>query len=151
MKKVIVFIVITSIILCSCGKYNQPDADALMDELCLSQGLEDMTEADDSAAQILFDISLEDVESYSIKYSSQGGYADMIAIFKMNSEDNAASAEQTLKEYKDSRYEDFKGYAPLEARKVEDGRVLVYDKYVLLVIVPNIDEAIKTVETEFTE
>lgn len=151
MKRIFLVIIAAALLLCSCGGYNEPDVGALMDELCFIQGLEDMTEADGSGVDVLFDISLDDVESYSVRYSSQGGYADMIAIFRMKTKDGAAAAEKALLDYKAARYEDFKGYAPFEAKKVEDGQVLAYDKYVLLLIVSNIDTAVSCADTEFTE
>lgn len=151
MKKIIIFILVAAALLCSCGQYNQPDVTALADELCLDQSLDDMTIASKSDMEVLFDIDLEKVESYSVRYSSQGGYADMIAIFKMAKSSDVPSAEQALAEYKYARYEDFKGYAPIEAEKIENGRVLIYDSYALLLIVPDIDGAVKCADSEFTK
>lgn len=151
MKKIIPIIVSAVLLLSGCSGYNSPDVDELMDGICLSQGLENMTAADDLSLGILFDISLDEVEDYSVKYSSDGGYADLVAIFKMNPDADTEDAAGKLKDYKSARYEDFKGYAPLEAEKVENGKVMVYDRYVLLVIVPDIAAAEETINTEFTK
>ncbi len=151
MKKILCLLAALSLLLCSCGKYNEPDPAALMDELCFIEGLEDMTEASADDVAFLFDIDLDTAEEYSVRYNSNGGYADMIAIFKMNGAEDAEAAKQALSDYKDARYEDFKGYAPLEAKKIEDGQVLVYGRYALLLIVGNIDTAVSCADTEFTE
>ena len=151
MRRILILIISSMFILCSCGGYNTPDVGILMDEICSSQGLTDMTSADDSGAGILFDIDLTAVTDYSVKYSSRGGYADMIAIFRLNGGEDTEAAAAALESYKAARYEDFKGYAPLEAEKVEKGRVITYGDYVLLLIVPDIDEALKTADTEFTK
>ena len=145
MKKILFAILAAMIFLTACGKYNQPDVTALMDELCFIQGLNDMTDAAPDDIKILYDIEPADAEDFSVRYSSKGGYADMIAVFKM------IGSEEALLEYKAARYEDFKGYAPLEAEKIENGKVLRYDNYVILLIVSNIDTAVQCADTEFTE
>ena len=149
MKKLLCFVFGAMLILCACSQYAEPDVSELMDELTSSQGLEDMTSADDTGVDILFGIDLSEVEEYSVQYSGKGGYADMIAIFKLNSDSDTEAVAELLRTYKDYRYEDFKGYAPFEAEKVENGKVVVYDRYVLLVILPDISEAQETLNQAF--
>ncbi len=151
MKKIIFAILTAMIFLTACGKYNQPDVTALTDELCFIQGLDDMSDATPDDVKILYDIEPADTEDFSVRYSSKGGYADMIAVFKMIGSQEADYAEEALLDYKAARYEDFKGYAPLEAEKIENGKVLRYDNYVILLIVSNIDTAVQCADTEFTE
>lgn len=149
MKKLFCVILSALFILCACSQYAEPDVTGLMDTLISSQGLDDMTPADDAGVGILFGIELYDVEEYAVQYSGKGGFADMIAIFKLcNGVDTEAVAE-LLRTYKEHRYEDFKGYAPFEAEKVENGKVVIYDRYVLLVIAPDISTAQDTLNQAF--
>lgn len=151
MKKTIAFILAAALFLCGCSQYNTPDVSELMDNLITSQGLVNMTEASESDIDVLFDIDMEKVMEYSVKYSGKGGYADMIAIFRLTGDGDPDEVKRELLDYKKRRYEDFKGYAPLEAEKVENGCVVVYDSYVILMIVPDIDSAALDIDTEFTK
>ena len=149
MKKLICFILAAMLLLCACSQYAEPDVSELMEELITSQELDDMTSADDTGVEILFGIDLSEAEEYSVCYSGKGGYADMIAIFKLNSDGDPEAVSELLKTYKEHRYEDFKGYAPFEAEKVENGKVVVYGRYVLLVIMPDISAAQETLDRAF--
>ena len=82
-------------------------------------------------------------------FSMKGACADMAVIVKANDSKEAEEISKKLSEYKDQRYEDFKGYAPLEAEKIENGRVLVYDSYVLLLTVSDISSAVQTADAAF--
>lgn len=148
MKKLLCAALALMLFISACTQYASPDVSELMAELITSQGLDNMTPADDTGVGTLFDIDLSEVREYSVQYSGKGGYADMIAIFKLSGGDPEAVAE-LLREYKKYRYEDFKGYAPFEAEKVENGVVTVYGNYVLLLIVPDISAAKTTVAQAF--
>ena len=149
MKRLFCILLAAMLFLCACSQYAEPDVSELMDELISSQGLENMTPADDTGVGILFGIGLSEVEEYSVIYSGKGGYADMIAIFKLGDSGDPEAVAELLRTYKEHRYEDFKGYAPFEAEKVENGKVAVYDRYVLLLILPDISAAQETVEQAF--
>ena len=149
MKRLFCFVLAAMLLLCACSQYAEPDVSRLTGELISSQGLEDMTYADDTDVGILFGVELKDVEEYSVCYSGKGGYADMIAIFKLGDSGEPEAVAELLRSYKEHRYEDFKGYAPFEAEKVENGRVAVYDRYVLLVILPDISAAQDTLDRAF--
>ena len=147
--KRLICVLFAVMLLAGCTQYLSPDVSELMDSLISSQGLDDMTTADDRAVGILYGIDLNAVEDYAAAYSGKGGYADMIAIFKLNADADPDAVADILKTYKDNRYEDFKGYAPFEAEKVENGKVLAYDKYVLLLILPDINAGVETVDKAF--
>lgn len=149
MKKLFCVIFSAMLIMCACSQYAEPDVAELMDTLISSQELDNMTSADDSGVGILFGIELSEVEEYAVQYSGKGGFADMIAIFKLVDDGDSEAVAELLRTYKEHRYEDFKGYAPFEAEKVENGKVVIYDRYVLLVITPDISAAQDTLNRAF--
>ena len=149
MKKLFCVIFSAMLIMCACSQYAEPDVAELMDMLISSQELDNMTSADDSGVGILFGIELSEVEEYAVQYSGKGGFADMIAIFKLVDDGDSEAVAELLRTYKEHRYEDFKGYAPFEAEKVENGKVVIYDRYVLLVIAPDISAAQDTLNQAF--
>ena len=151
MKKTLcIFLAILFISLTACSQYAEPDVGELTDLILSEQTIEEITYASESDVGILFDIDLDRVEAYRVCYSGKGGYADMIAVFKLKNSVDADSVSSVLEKYKSDRYEDFKGYAPLEAKKIEKGRIMVYGRYVLLVVVPDISAAQKTIDAAFS-
>ena len=149
MKRLFCVIFAMMLLLCGCSNYLSPDVAELMNELIETQSLDNMTIADDRAVEILYGVDLSQVESYAASYSGKGGYADMIAIFKLVDDADPQAVSELLTTYKENRYEDFKGYAPFEAEKVENGRVLVYGQYALLLILPDIAAGLETVDKAF--
>lgn len=137
------------LILTACSQYAEPDIDLLLADILASQQFEaEMTTADESTVKLLFDFA-ENAEAFGFSYSGKGGLADMVAVFKMKNSDDAASARNALETYKSERYEDYKGYAPMEAKKIEDGKVYVYGDYAVLAVVPDIPAAEDALEAAF--
>lgn len=144
-------VILAVMLLCltACSEYAEPDIDTLIADILASQQFEaDMTSADDSTIQMLFDFA-ENADGSGFSYSGKGGLADMIAVFKMKDSDSAAAAMHALSDYKSERYDDYKGYAPMEAKKIEDGKIYVYEKYVILMVVPDIPTAESVMEAAF--
>ncbi len=150
MKRIILVIITAMTLFTACGGYNHPAASELAELIISSQGLEEMSEASGEDIEILFKTEASELKQYCVKYSSRGAYADMVAILEAG-DGKVGELEKLLSDYKNARYEDFKGYAPLEAEKVENGKVLVYDSYVILLIVPDVQSAEETVDSEFTK
>lgn len=149
MKKIVCFILITIIFLTSCSQYAEPDIAVLNDKLLENQNITEPTAATSEEIAAIFAIDADNYESCSVYYSGKGGFADMVAIFIMNSGELTDEAAQVLEDYRAQRYEDFKGYAPMEAEKLENGRVLVYGRYVLLLVLPDISAAIEAADAAF--
>lgn len=137
------------LLLTACSQYAEPDVDALLADILASQRFEaEMTSADADTVKLLFDFA-ENAEASAFSYSGKGGLADMVAVFKMKDSDSTASARHALEDYKSERYDDFKGYAPMEAKKIEDGKVYVYGNYAILAVVPDIPAAEEALEAAF--
>lgn len=137
------------LLLTACSQYAEPDVNSLMEQILSEQTIEEVTVASEADISILFDIDLSAVDVCDVRYSGKGGYADIIAIFKLKDISNAETVINMLIDYKAGRYEDFIGYAPFEAEKIEKGRVMAYGRYVLLVVVPDISAAQKTIDAAF--
>ena len=145
-----VFSALFLVLLTACSQYAEPDVFELMSSVVSGQDVQEMTDANEAEVEMIFDINLDSVEEYAVRYSGRGGYADMVVIFKLNDSDQAEKTAQILENYRSSRYDDFKGYAPIEAKKIEDGRVLTYGRYVLLIILPDMQSAMDAAESAFT-
>lgn len=139
------------VFLVSCTKYAEPDVSELSESLLCGQELEEMTSADITDVGIIFDIDLSLAEEYAVNYSGKGGRADILAVFKLYDKDDASYVAEALEQYREERYNDFLGYAPFEAKKIENGKVLIYGRYVILAILPDIDAAIETADKAFKE
>ncbi len=149
MKRIFCAIILAALLFAGCSQYAEPDVGELMTALLENQDVAKPTEATEAEISAIFEINPEDVESRSVYYSGKGGYADIAAVFVMNSEDLTQEAADALDEYRLQRYEDFKGYAPVEAEKLENGRVLTYGRYVLLLVLPDIDKAVEAADAAF--
>lgn len=149
MKRFLCMFFAAMLLLTACSQYAEPDTDALLADILASQQFEaEMTSADADTVKLLFDFS-EIAEASAFSYSGKGGLADMVAVFKMKDSDGAAAARHSLEDYKSERYDDYKGYAPMEAKKIEDGKVYVYSNYVILAVVPDIPAAEEALEAAF--
>ena len=150
MKKLILsFLLAASLLLCGCSEYAEPDVHQLVASIVSEQLIELPTEASDEDIAVIFDFDPSEVEDCAVTYSGRGGYADIIAVFKLESADSAEDFSAMLSDYKTSRYEDFKGYAPFEAEKLENGKVMTYGRYVLLAVVPDISKAQADIDAAF--
>ena len=66
-----------------------------------------------------------------------------------SSKEDAPDAAAVLEKYREGRYNDFLGYAPFEAEKIENGRVLTYGRYVILIVLPDTDSALSAADKAF--
>lgn len=150
MKRFFALLAAFAILLTACSGYSEPDVSQLMESLLSGQNVKDAVNAPYEDISLIFEFDPEKVEEAALCYSGDGGYADMAAVFKLYSADDASAFSDMLSEYKDTRYEDFKGYAPMEAEKIENGRVLTYGRYVLLLILPDIPGAVGAADAAFS-
>ena len=151
MRRIFAVILAAMLLFAACSEYAEPDVNELVASLTEDQSIEEPSFAEESDIPILFDIDVNKVESFCVCYSGVGAKADMVAAFCLSDKDDASAVQTALLEYKEHRYKDFEGYAPLEAEKVEDGVVAVYGRYVLLMILPDIELAITEADEAFTK
>ena len=149
MKKLFAAFCAVMIIFTACSQYAEPEVGALCEKLLDGQDVVEPAYATDAEVSAVFGLDLDAMDGYTVCYSGKGGFADMIAIFVLKDEDGVQSVADALEDYRKQRYEDFKGYAPIEAEKLENGRVLVYGRYVLLIVLPDISAALEAADEAF--
>ena len=148
MKKLIIA-VLALVLLTSCSQYAEPEVSVVFENMLSGQELEEMTPATAQEVGILFDFDISLAEEYSVSYSGKGGCADILAVFKLYDGENTSDVASALEKYREDRYNDFLGYAPFEAEKIENGRVLTYGRYVILIVLPDIESALSAADKAF--
>lgn len=73
----------------------------------------------------------------------------MILIVEAKSESDSSNYTNILAIYLDERYDAYMGYAPEEAKKIKDGTVETHGKYVLLMVLSDVDSAQDVVNDAF--
>ncbi len=156
MKRLICLLTI-ALIICTafsaCGKsYPEPDMSTLTEAAVSSQPQSiDFSDADGDTVNAVFECDVSLYDDFCVMYSSDPASADIIAIFKSSDEKMHAEAQKMLNDFLSQRIDDFKGYAPLEVKKMEDCRVVSYGKYDILMILPDFSSANEAVGKVFSE
>lgn len=153
MKKLICFLILALTLLSACGKsYPEPDMSAILDAAKSSQPqAADFLEADSKTVNAVFGCDVSLYDDFCVLYSSDPSSADIIAIFKSSDEQRRSETKDMLSGFLLQRIEDFKGYAPLEVKKMESCRVLSYGKYNILMILPDFSLAEESIKSLFNE
>lgn len=82
-------------------------------------------------------------------FPSVGISSDMIMIVEANSEADSSNYANLLSDYLDERYEAYMGYAPEEANKIKNGIVEIHGKYIILMVLPDMNSAQNAVNDSF--
>ena len=85
-----------------------------------------------------------------LAYAASGVQAAELAVLQFATEEDAASAEEALRDYLVNRQAAFTGYAPEEAALLENALVDRQGAWVLLAVCPNTEEARAAFEGSFT-
>lgn len=150
MRKLIALIFVI-LLLTSCSSLPEPDAHELADKIISGQPAGEFDEADGDMISILFGLDVEDFSDCAVYYSKEPASADIVIIFKSDNKETLESVKDILEEFRKSRIEDFKGYAPEEAAKLEESKVITKGKYDILVVMPDNGAAQKVINTAFEE
>lgn len=150
MKRFIV-IIAALLMLVSCGQLPEPDANELAQDIILNQSAGEFEPADNDMISLLFDVDTAGYSDCVLYYSAEPACADIIVIFKSEQSDLLADTKEILEDFREDRLEDFKGYAPEEAAKIESSKVLTKGKYVIWVVMPDEDDALKRIDTAFSK
>ncbi len=150
MKKLIA-ILSAFLFLTSCSSLPEPDAKELADKIISGQSAGEFEEASADMISILFGLDVENFNDYAVYYSKEPASADIIIIFKSDKKETLEIVKEILEEFRQSRIEDFKGYAPDEAAKLEESKVITKGKYDILTVMPDNQAAQDTVNSAFEE
>lgn len=148
MKKLIV-VLFALLLLTSCSSVPEPDAHELANKIISGQSAGEFEEADGDMISILFGLDVDDFSDCAVYYSKEPACADIIIIFKSDKKETLESVKEVLEEFRQSRIEDFKGYAPEEAAKLEESKVIIKGKYDILAVMPDSQTAQETINTAF--
>ncbi len=134
----------------ACGKLPEPDAHELAQNIISAQGMsEAFAEADSDMVSLLFDIEIEDYSDFAVYYSSEPACADIVVVFKSEQSEILGKTKDMLGDFRASRLNDFKGYAPEEAAKIERSDVISKGKYVILAVMPDSNAAVDCIDSAF--
>lgn len=148
-KPIAVLFAFLLLLLSSCTSLPEPDAHELADRIISEQTAREFDEADSDMISILFGLDVNDFSDYAVYYSKEPANADIVVIFKSDKKKTLDSAKDILEEFRKSRIEDFKGYAPEEAAKLEEAKVISKGKYDIFVVMPDNEAVQKAINTEF--
>lgn len=127
--------VMCAAVLCACGKPAKEPAPseitaAIMAELEIPSAVEKTAEN----AGDYYDVDLSRTEALSVYICGSGAYPDELAVFKMSSEEDVAAAKEAVQKRLDNQIELYRDYTPKEFYKLEEAKVTVKEKYVMLFV-----------------
>lgn len=89
----------------------------------------------------LSDFDYGKVDAYLLSYAS-GGTADELAVIAVKDEADLQEARDSLEKHRQDRLKLFQTYGPEQAARVEKGVVTTHDRYAILLICDNTDDAL---------
>ncbi len=152
MKKIGIIILAVVVLFVACGStLPSPDATELATEILEALGeTENFILADSETVDIVFDCDSSVYDDFCVMYSTEDASADIIAIFKSPDGETQADTQEMLDSFLESRFNDFKGYAPLEVQKIENTKLITYGYYDILIIISEFDSAKSVVDSAFS-
>ena len=77
---------------------------------------------------------------------SAGGSADEVAVAIVKKEENRSKVKKAFEERMESRIRAFTGYEPAEVEKLQKGKILQYDRYIIFLVCDNYGTAVPSIE-----
>lgn len=96
-----------------------------------------------------YDIDVEATEALSVYICGSGAYPDELAVFKMNSPEQAENARAAAQKRLDSQIELYSDYTPDEMYKLDGAKVVVKGNYVMLFACSDDDRAYEIADSLF--
>ncbi|MGN0599913.1 MAG: DUF4358 domain-containing protein [Oscillospiraceae bacterium] len=96
-----------------------------------------------------YDIDTEAAEALSVYICGSGAYPDELAVFKMNSAEDAENARAAVQKRLDSQIELYADYTPNEMYKLDGAKVVVKGNYVMLFACSDDDRAYEIADSLF--
>lgn len=118
---------------------------AIMAEITIPSAVE----KDMNSVGAYYDVDLAQAEAISVYICASGAYPDELAVFKMNSAEQAQAASEAVQKRLDSQIELYTDYTPNEMYKLNEAEVKVKDKYVMLFVCENNARATEIAEELF--
>lgn len=96
-----------------------------------------------------YDIDVEAADALSVFICGSGAYPDELAVFKMNSPEQAESARAAAQKRLDGQTELYSDYTPNEMYKLDGAKVVVNGNYVMLFVCSDDDRAYEIADSLF--
>lgn len=96
-----------------------------------------------------YDIDVEAADALSVFICGSGAYPDELAVFKMNSPEQAESARAAAQKRLDGQIELYSDYTPDEMYKLDGAKVVVKGNYVMLFACSDDDRAYEIADSLF--
>ncbi|MCD8094983.1 MAG: DUF4358 domain-containing protein [Ruminococcus sp.] len=139
-KNLVLIVLLTLLLLCGCGSYENLKTDVSVAEIFdaleqsgLSEKLDERAELGDElfdeACEALYGVTADELTDGGIMYVSSGKSADEISIIS-----GSADCEKLLNERAKQRESDFEGYAPEESQKATDAEAFECGGLYVLII-----------------
>ena len=96
-----------------------------------------------------YDIDVEAADELSVFICGSGAYPDELAVFKMNSPEQAESARAAAQKRLDGQIELYSDYTPDEMYKLDGAKVVVKGNYVMLFACSDDDRAYEIADSLF--
>lgn len=92
--------------------------------------------------QRLYNFSMDQADDGVIVYASDGGKADEISIIHAADSSEVSGIKKYMEARLEKRLKDFQNYKPKEVSKIENGKVVVQQQYIILVISDKADDIV---------
>lgn len=96
-----------------------------------------------------YDVDVDAVEALSVYICGSGAYPDELAVFKMNSPEQAENARAAVQKRLDDQIELYSDYTPNEMYKLDGAKVVVKGNYVMLFACSDDDRAYEIADSLF--
>ncbi len=90
----------------------------------------------------LYNFPMDQVDDGVIAYAASGGSADEISAVHVADSNDVSSVKKYMEARLEKRLQDFQNYKPEEVSKIENGKVVVQQQYVILVISNKSDDIV---------
>ena len=142
--KAIVSVLLLSVVFTSCASESKtPDFEPadVVNEIVSTVEMSSMAEVGADRLNNYIDVDQTTVEKFSMYICGSGGFADEVAVFKMNSADAANTLKDLISKRVETRKTDFKDYNPDESTKLGNALILVKGNYVFFSVTGDNDTA----------
>lgn len=90
----------------------------------------------------LYNFSIDQVDDGVIAYASNGGCADEISVVHVADSKDVTGVKKYMEARLEKRLQDFQNYKPEEVGKIKNGKVVVQQQYVMMVISNKTDDMV---------
>ena len=96
----------------------------------------------------------EDMADYMSDFyyvGSRGASADEVAVAIVKKEENRSIVKKIFEDRLEYRLAAFTGYEPAQVEKLQKGKILTYDRYIIYLVCDDADQAVKDIENALRE